>query len=697
MRRTCTRLAGSVLCLASAACDGATEPGSRDNPVPVLFAVQPVGFPAGSGGALLTLSGRGFIEGSVANLNGAERPTTFVSPTDLTVTLSAADLATPGYASVAVYNPPPGGGTSLPAPVTVERPEAFVDSVVPSRVPLGSSGLTVHVFGSGFVDGPAGSRVLWRGHPVPTSFVNDGELTARVEEYWLQRGELVTVHVVNPPPGGGSARAGIFAIENPVPSLSRVEPDSVTLTLDAELLLTGSDFVDGATVRYDSRTYPATYLSDSTASVRIPGEHVIRGGAVVRLENAAPGGGASNPISLVVRELPPIIARLSPPSVIQGASDFTLSILGGQFAPDASISLDGSARVVTYVDEGELRIPVSVSDLSAPGLLELVVTNPRGGGSASSDLRVLDADAGISSLVRSDVPTKTLVYDRRRTLAYNVGPECFVDCNPLVQDLMALDPVTGELVWHEVFGWQPGLLAISHDANTLHVAHRRDVSRIHLDTRSILDAYAWESNVTSAQDVEALPSTQSSVVHLWHRDRPLGIFVLDGAVSRPTSAGVGYAEIAVRDDPLTVYAYQDEVPNGRLGRFLVVASGIVEDLTVADPIGEPDVQLVYGAGRLFASNGAVVDASTLQRESTLPVRGGVHVDQTAMQLYVLAEDGTVWIFDLESLQLQRQLTVPDAAGLEVIVRWGSDGLVLGGGGNGTSQDRVLFVRSPFVG
>jgi len=44
--------------------------------------------------------------------NGADRATTYVSPTQLTAVIPATDVATAGSARVTVFNPPPGGGTS---------------------------------------------------------------------------------------------------------------------------------------------------------------------------------------------------------------------------------------------------------------------------------------------------------------------------------------------------------------------------------------------------------------------------------------------------------------------------------------------------------------------------------------------------------------------------------------------------------
>ena len=72
----------------------------------------PVSTVPGGTGFTLTVSGTGFVSGSVVNWNGSSRPTTFVSGSQLTVAVAASDIATAGTASVTVSNPGPGGGLS---------------------------------------------------------------------------------------------------------------------------------------------------------------------------------------------------------------------------------------------------------------------------------------------------------------------------------------------------------------------------------------------------------------------------------------------------------------------------------------------------------------------------------------------------------------------------------------------------------
>jgi Tol biopolymer transport system component len=72
--------------------------------------------------ATLVVDGTGFVRRSVVRWNGADRPTTFVSATRLTASLSAADLPAPGTAQVNVFTSPTGGGLSLPRTATIAPP-----------------------------------------------------------------------------------------------------------------------------------------------------------------------------------------------------------------------------------------------------------------------------------------------------------------------------------------------------------------------------------------------------------------------------------------------------------------------------------------------------------------------------------------------------------------------------------------------
>lgn len=83
-----------------------------DNPAPTLTSLAPSSAVAGSAGFTLMVTGNNFVSTSVVYWAGSPRATTFVSATEITAAINAADVAQAGTFKVTVTNPAPGGGTS---------------------------------------------------------------------------------------------------------------------------------------------------------------------------------------------------------------------------------------------------------------------------------------------------------------------------------------------------------------------------------------------------------------------------------------------------------------------------------------------------------------------------------------------------------------------------------------------------------
>ena len=105
----------------------ATGGGSQDafvtkisiTPVPAITGLNPSRRISGGRAFTLTVVGRDFVSGATVRWNGSARPTIFVTASRLWAAISAADIASPGVASVTVFNPPPEGGTSTRVPFTI--------------------------------------------------------------------------------------------------------------------------------------------------------------------------------------------------------------------------------------------------------------------------------------------------------------------------------------------------------------------------------------------------------------------------------------------------------------------------------------------------------------------------------------------------------------------------------------------------
>jgi VCBS repeat protein/IPT/TIG domain-containing protein len=94
---------------------------SSTNPAPLINQpLVPAAVAPGAAGFTLTVNGTGFVSGATVNWSGTPLTTTFVSGSELSATVPAANVAAAGTASITVVNPTPGGGVSNVAflPVT---------------------------------------------------------------------------------------------------------------------------------------------------------------------------------------------------------------------------------------------------------------------------------------------------------------------------------------------------------------------------------------------------------------------------------------------------------------------------------------------------------------------------------------------------------------------------------------------------
>ncbi len=108
------------------ACSGHSSSGSAQNPRPTIVAISPSSLPAGSASGSISVNGTGFLTTSTVTFNGITHSATYVSASQLTISLSATDLATAGNYQVVVTNPPPGGGSSDGLSFSVLMPNSLV-------------------------------------------------------------------------------------------------------------------------------------------------------------------------------------------------------------------------------------------------------------------------------------------------------------------------------------------------------------------------------------------------------------------------------------------------------------------------------------------------------------------------------------------------------------------------------------------
>jgi hypothetical protein len=178
-----------------------------NNPVPVLSSIFPTGKWAGRPGSTLILYGSKFVPGSVVKWNGSNRVTTYVNSGQLTAAITTADLATASIATVKVYNPAPGGGTSVSKSFTVKNDVPVITGLYPLSKLHGRPGFTLNVYGKKF---GTGAKVRWNGSNRPTTFVSSNLLKATIYASDIATAGIVAVTVFNPAPFGGISNKAAF-------------------------------------------------------------------------------------------------------------------------------------------------------------------------------------------------------------------------------------------------------------------------------------------------------------------------------------------------------------------------------------------------------------------------------------------------------------------------------------------------------
>lgn len=354
----------------------------QPNPVPAITSLSPNSATAGTSAFTLTVNGTGFVGASTVWWNGSQRTTQFVSATQMTASISAADIATAGTVSVVVNNPAPGGGSSSAATFTINNPAPAITSLSPNSALTGGAAFTLTINGTGFVNA---SSVWWNGSPRTTQFVSATQLTASIPASDIASAGTASVVVQNPAPGGGSSPAATFSINNPAPAITSLSPNSAIAGGAAfTLTINGNGFLNASTVWWNGTQRMTQFVSATQLTASISASDIATAGtASVVVQNPSPGGGSSPAATFAINNPAPAITSLSPNSATAGGAAFTLTINGTGFINASSVWWNGSSRTTQFVSATQLTASIPASDIASAGTASVVVQNPAPGGGSS--------------------------------------------------------------------------------------------------------------------------------------------------------------------------------------------------------------------------------------------------------------------------------------------------------------------------
>ena len=300
-----------------------------DQPLPSITSLSPAGTRAGFGALTLTVTGATFTRHSVVQWNGSSRPTTYVSSTKLTAAISAGDVSTVGSALVSVTTPAPGGGTTATLTFPIDPPPVL--AINAPVVPPGENATVTLTAG-------LGGATDWLAI-APTGASDSNYLT------WTYVGEGVTSRTwtIAMPSTAGTYEFRLFVnnkrvVTSPtitvdpnfagVPTVTSLSPASIVAGGPAfTLTVTGTKFLSRSVVTWNGSPRPTTFVGATQLSATISAFDIASAStAAVGVSTAAPGGGASNSVSLPVTAAP--VLAVSATSITAG-SNITVTLTNG--------------------------------------------------------------------------------------------------------------------------------------------------------------------------------------------------------------------------------------------------------------------------------------------------------------------------------------------------------------------------------
>lgn len=187
--------------------------------------------------------------------------------------------------------------------------------------------------------------------------------------------------------------------------LAALSPSSAITGSPALILsVTGSDFVDGAVVRWDGSDRPTAFINSSRVDAEIGAEDLVLG-KTVQVTVRDPGGGISSALEFTINNPLPSLTSISPVVATGGGAGFALTLLGSNFVPNSAVEWNGSARATTFVSDTELLASIPAADIAAGGEFDVTIANPSPAGGDSGAVLFRVSGFGMSSLPASATVT----------------------------------------------------------------------------------------------------------------------------------------------------------------------------------------------------------------------------------------------------------------------------------------------------
>jgi hypothetical protein len=362
---------------------------------PSIIMLSPSSVYADGGDFILTVVGMNFDSTSTVIWGTTALATSYLSESQLMVTVPAALTITAGTVSIMVSSL--SGSSTVATYTIVPPPPPTILSLSPSSTAAGGADLLLTVNGNNFTQS---STVSWGATQLPASYISGTQMMASVPAALTANAGTVKVTVGTV---SGSSPGASFLIKPPLPTITSLTPNSVSSNNGAfTLTVNGSNYLPGTgvtVVKWNSTALTTTYVNPNQLTAAVPANLLLYGLPSITVMTSA---GSSSGFPFAVNLPPPVITLMGMHQVPAGYSTFTMSVYGKNFTAGMTLDWGSTPLTGTLVGGSTFTFTVPTSLVVSPGVVSLTVTTP-GGTSAPVTFTVTQPPPTITSISPSSV------------------------------------------------------------------------------------------------------------------------------------------------------------------------------------------------------------------------------------------------------------------------------------------------------
>jgi len=387
--------------------------GGGGNNAPTITSISPTSVPAGSASFTLTVNGTGFISTTTIQVGTVDEQTSYVSSTQVTASVPAAQVVSGGQLAVIALNGTSSSGSGTPINLSVDNPAPTITQVSPSSLLAGNPSATLTVTGTGFVPTTA---IDVNGAARATTYTSSTQVSVALNASDIASSGNLSITAVNSAPGGGTSSATTVAVTNPFPIIGQVSPDYALASATTPMVtLTGAGFVSNSVAQLNGVSMTTTFVSSTQLNFSVPAQSTSQI-ETLTVVNPSPGGGTSQGYNfwVLASQPAPVITQISPTQLVVGSGPTEITVTGSnlveqvenyQYFTTGTVLWNGTPLVTSGYPFGNSQVlyaQVPANLLTASGTATITVNSITSNPASSNSVNL--------PIVNPPPPTLTSIY-----------------------------------------------------------------------------------------------------------------------------------------------------------------------------------------------------------------------------------------------------------------------------------------------